>query len=259
MSDLRVTLVQPDLNWEDKSKNLHLLAHLTEENISGTDLIILPEMFTTGFSMSPEKFAEQPDGKTVNWMKDRAKQFNAAVTGSAIIEENGSFYNRLIWAEPDGKVVFYDKRHCFSYAGEEKHYTPGKERITIQYKGWKILPQVCYDLRFPVWSRNSDDYDFAFYVANWPERRSYAWKQLLIARAIENQCYVAGLNRVGLDGNKVNHSGDSMILSPQGKPIERLTPGKEDVSTVKLSKEELQKVRKRFAFLNDRDQFEIKL
>ncbi len=260
MDELRITPVQTHLAWENKGANLMHFDNLLDEKISSTDMIVLPEMFSTGFSMKPEQFAEDAlKGETVNWMLQQAERFGAVVTGSVIAEDRGKYFNRLIWAQPDGKLLHYDKRHCFSYAGEHKHYDRGTERLTIDYKGWRILPQVCYDLRFPVWSRNTDDYDVLFYVANWPQKRAFAWKQLLVARAIENLCYTVGLNRVGADGNGIEHSGDSLVLNPAGKPLAQLTPHETDVRTVKLSKFELVEFRKRYGFLNDRDDFELKV
>ncbi len=257
MSDtLRLALIQADLAWEDKTTNLQFF----ENEISKiqADIIFLPEMFTTGFSMKPEAFAETIEGDSVAWMKAQAAKSNAVITGSLIIEENGNYFNRLVWAQPNGEVITYNKRHLFSYAGEEKHYTAGTDRLIIDYKGWKIFPQVCYDLRFPVWSRNNLDYDLAFYVANWPERRSYPWTTLLKARAIENQCFLVGLNRVGDDGNGVSHSGDSMVVDPLGEPKASCTPSKVETLVTEITKEELDKVRNRFRFLADKDEFELK-
>ena len=259
MNELRITTVQTHLSWENKAANLLHFDNLLDERISNTDVIILPEMFTTGFSMNPEKFAEDStSGVAVDWMLKQAKRFDAVVTGSIIVEEAGNYYNRLLWVQPDGKMVHYDKRHRFSFAGEHKKYTAGQKRVLIEYKGWRILPLVCYDLRFPAWSRNTDDYDFCFYVANWPQKRAFAWKQLLVARAIENLSYVAGVNRCGADGNGIEHSGDSLVLHPSGKPLAALTPHETDVSTVVLKKDELREFRERFGFLNDRDDFEFK-
>ena len=213
MQDLKVTLVQVDLAWENKQANLDYISTLLKD-VRDTDLIILPEMFSTGFSMRSKDLAENMMGNSVRWMRDLASAKNAAVCGSLIIEDDEKFYNRLIWMEPDGTSAHYDKRHLFSLAGEDKHYTGGKHKIFPELKEWKILPLICYDLRFPVWSRQSppftelgaNPYHLLVYVANWPERRVYAWEQLLIARAIENQCYVVGVNRIGMDGNDVYHT-----------------------------------------------------
>jgi omega-amidase len=223
-----------------------------------TDLIILPEMFTTGFTMNAKANAEKMDGASVNWMKDQAAKRNCAVTGSLIIEENGKYYNRLIWAEKD-QLKFYDKRHLFSYAAEEKTYSAGSDRLQIELKGWKIFPLICYDLRFPVWSRRhkNHNYDLLIYVANWPERRIHAWRQLLIARAIENQCYVAGLNRYGNDGNGIFHSGDSAVIDFKGEKMKDENIPGEFISTYKLSYDELNKFRDHFAFFSDADDFSL--
>jgi predicted amidohydrolase len=259
MENLKVTLVQSELNWHDKASNFMLFDHLLESNISETDLIVLPEMFTTGFTMKAEDYAETMDGDTVSWLKDQAKRFDSCITGSAIIEEDGSYYNRLLWVTPDGNAQHYDKRHRFSLAGEQNHYSAGSDRKVFELKGWKIFPQICFDLRFPVFSRNDLEYDLAFYIANWPERRSHAWRTLLPARAIENQSYVIGVNRVGKDGNDVLFRGDSGLFDPLGKMVSKIKPHEETVQTFQLNAEELKKVREKFKFLNDRDQFEIKL
>src|ERR1700677_3019146 len=216
MSTLTVTTIQPDLQWEDKTANLRRLEEKIDAIGVHTELVILPEMFSTGFSMRPEVLAERMDGPTVDWMKNMAARKKVILTGSVIIEEEGKYFNRLIWMLPNGQYGYYDKRHRFAYAGENEHYSAGHKRLIASVKGWKILLQVCYDLRFPVWSRQAaedglPEYDLIIYVANWPQRRSLAWKTLLQARAIENQSYVAGVNRVGNDGNNIAHSGDSMI------------------------------------------------
>lgn len=229
--------------------------HLIE--IQKTDVIFLPEMFSTGFSMRPSEVAEPMSGETVAWMKEKAEALNAVVTGSVVITENEKFYNRLIWAEPSGEIKHYDKRHRFSYAGEHEEYSAGQTRPTWEYKGWRIRPQICYDLRFPVWARNDDDYDLLFYVANWPARRSYPWKSLLVARAIENMSYVVGLNRVGEDGNGIDHSGDSVVLNPLGETVSAAQPNTTEVVNATLSKSDLRTTRERFRFLNDRDAFTL--
>ncbi len=257
MEDLSVTLIQTSLFWEDIDANLNHFSTLIKNIDIPTDLIILPEMFSTGFSMVPEKLAETIDGKAVNWMKATARQTNAVICGSLILEEEGNYYNRLVWMTPDGNMKTYDKRHLFSLAKEEEHYESGKERLIVTLKGWRICPLVCYDLRFPVWSRNNHCYDFAFYVANWPERRNYPWKQLLIARAIENQSYIAGVNRIGDDGNGVSHSGDSALIDPLGEILSTLEPHKEGIETLTLKADHLARIRNKFSFLNDQDQFEI--
>jgi omega-amidase len=263
MSTLSITIIQADLRWEDKQANLQ---HLTEKiNSAGkTELIILPEMFSTGFSMQPAKLAEKMNGPTVEWMKKTAAEKRVIVTGSVIIEENGNFFNRLIWMLPNGQYGMYDKRHLFAFAGEDLQYTAGTKRLIASVKGWKINVQVCYDLRFPVWSRqnpqqSSDqqhEYDVLVYVANWPERRSLAWKTLLQARAIENQCYVIGVNRVGTDGNDIHYSGDSMIIDPLGEII-HTKKEEEEVFTFSLDKEKIEEVRLKYPFWKDADHFFI--
>ena len=257
MDELRVCLVQADLAWEDKTRNLEQLYALVADS-APSDLVVLPEMFATGFTMNAEANAEEPNGEAVIWMQKLAKERAAVVTGSLIIKDEGNFYNRLFWVEPDGTIITYNKRHLFSLAGEEKIYSAGTERVLITYKGWRIMPQVCYDLRFPVWCRNDLQYDLLYFVANWPERRSYPWKQLLIARAIENQAYVIGVNRVGNDGNDVYHSGDSAAIDPLGAYVAALKPGQVTTQVVTISKSEIQNVRSRFGFLKDRDDFTIK-
>lgn len=260
MSDiLKITLIQPTLYWEDIPKNLELfsskIAALKEE----TDLIILPEMFSTGFSMNASALAETMDGRAVEWMRATAKQKNCVITGSLIIKENQKFYNRLIWMKPDGSFHQYDKRHLFRLAHEQQTYTPGTQKLIIEYKGWKILPLVCFDLRFPVWSRRtkSSDYDLLIYVANWPERRITAWNQLLIGRAIENQCYVAGVNRIGNDGTDVYHSGESAVINFKGENISGICAHEECVETVSLEKNPLDDFRKQLPFIEDADEFTI--
>ena len=258
MQDLKVTLIQSNLHWENKFKNLEMFAEKISA-VEETDLILLPEMFTTGFTMNASAHSETMNGETVEWMKNISHKKNCVVAGSIIINDNGSFYNRLIWMKPDG-MEYYDKRHLFSFAGEDSVYKPGNKKLSVSIKGWNILPLICYDLRFPVWSRrnNLNNYDLLLYVANWPERRIYAWKQLLIARAIENQCYVAGLNRIGNDGNNIFHSGDSAVIDYKGELTSSENQPVEFVSTYSLSHEKLINYRKQFGFYNDSDHFEIK-
>ncbi len=265
MQDLTVTLVQADLIWEDIHKNL---SHCTEliAPVQQTDLIVLPEMFTTGFSMNSKQLAENMFGSGVEWMRKIAAEKNAVVTGSLIIEDENTYFNRLIWMEPDGNLMTYDKRHLFSLADEDKHFTPGYRKIFPELKGWKILPLICYDLRFPVWSRQSPPYteiglhpyDLLLYVANWPERRIYAWQHLLIARAIENQSYVLGVNRVGSDGNGFYHPGYSTVIDSMGQPLFEVA-GEEAVKTITLSAQNLIETREKLRFLNDRDEFELRM
>ena len=232
-----------------------------------TDLLILPEMFSTGFSMSPEKFAEEPNGPTLEWMKSLSLKRNFAVTGSFIVNENGNYYNRLYWVNPDGTHYHYDKRHLFRMAGEDRYYKAGNNKLIVKFKGWKICPLVCYDLRFPVWSRNKSsvvedkrvyDYDLLIYVANWPERRSHAWKTLLAARAIENLAYVAGVNRIGNDGNFIYHSGDSAIYNFRGEVMTSAIMSSEEIISCALSKQELDEFRNAFPAGADADDFDLK-
>lgn len=231
--------------------------------ISGKkQVILLPEMFSTGFSMTPEKFAEKMDGPTVQWMRDTAAKHTIILGGSVIIEENGDYFNRFIWMQPNGTAIHYDKRHLFGYAGEDKHYTAGAKRVIVSVNGWKILLQVCYDLRFPVWARQQPmadenfEYDAILYVGNWPERRSLPWKTLLQARAIENQSFVIGLNRVGNDGNGIYHSGDSRVIDPLGNILYEKSH-EEDIFTAVLEKNTLDAIRQKFPFAKDADGFNI--
>ncbi len=262
MNTLTVTLVQADLAWEDKDANLRKFTRIIEGITDKTELIVLPEMFSTGFSMNPERLAETMEGETVCWLKEIAARKGAIVAGSLMIEEGGHYFNRLVWMLPNGNYGFYDKRHLFCYAGEDKHYSRGDTRLIASVKGWRVNLQVCYDLRFPVWARQqkSDhegpEYDVLLYVANWPERRNHAWKSLLTARAIENQCYVVGVNRVGNDGNQIYHSGDSMVLSPLGEVLHHVAD-KEEVYTITLQKQTLETVREKFPFWRDADSFTI--
>ena len=250
-----VSLIQSDIIWEDKNSNLKKYQEQIDK-IESTELIILPEMFTTGFSMNPKNISEKMDGETIQWMKDNASKMNSAICGSIIIEEDDKYFNRFIWVNPDNSIYHYDKRHLFSYAGENKNYTPGDSKIIIQYKGWKICPLICYDLRFPVWSRNSEEYDLLIYVANWPAKRKLAWRSLLVARAIENQCYVIGVNRVGIDNSGNLHSGETSIINALGEQL-YIKSHSEDLYTNDISKLELEKVRKQLPFLNDKDNFKI--
>ncbi len=242
-----------------------------EEKIKGitqqSEIVILPEMFTTGFSMNARSLAEPMNGETVEWMKRVASEYKIILTGSIMITEENRFYNRLIWMLPNGEYGVYDKRHLFAFGKENEHYHAGNKRLIAQVKGWKINLQVCYDLRFPIWARqspsaeanvtgNSAEYDMLIYVANWPERRSLAWKTLLTARAIENQCYVAGVNRVGKDGKDINYSGDSMFIDPLGEILYHKSDS-EEIVTLTADKEYLNKVRLELPFLKDGDSFVI--
>ena len=270
MPPLTISTIQTELVWEDKQANLQKLEEKIKSISEKTELIILPEMFSTGFSMNPEKLAEEMNGPTVQWMKKVSAEKRAILTGSLIITEGGVYYNRLIWMLPNGQLGFYDKRHRFGYAGEDDQYTAGSKRLIASVKGWKINLQVCYDLRFPVWARQmlkydenaaegpelQTEYDVIVYVANWPERRIHAWKVLLQARAIENQSYVIGVNRVGEDGHGIYHSGETMVVDPLGEVLYEAAH-KEDVHTITLDKDKLEEIRKRFPFWKDADHFMI--
>jgi predicted amidohydrolase len=264
---LLFTLIQTDLYWEDKAANLAMLEKKIMAITGRTEVVVLPEMFSTGFSMKPELLAEKMDGETVQWMKRIAAAKRVIITGSVIIEESSEsaaaddtrYYNRMIWMLPNGQYGVYDKRHLFAFAGEDEHYTPGNKRLIASVKGWKINLQVCYDLRFPVWARQQSqeegpEYDVLIYVANWPERRIHAWKTLLVARAIENQCYVIGVNRTGNDGNGIYHSGESMVIDPLGEILYHKSV-QEDVFTITLDKDKLEEVREKMPFWKDGDHY----
>lgn len=253
MKDLSITTIQSDLHWEDKEQNLKMFEKHIESVQENTDLIILPEMFNTGFSMEAETLAETMDGEAVNWMKRMCEQKNAVITGSIIIEEDGKYYNRLIWAEPNAEIKYYNKRHLFGLGDEHNHYTPGEDKLIVDYLGWKINLNICYDLRFPVWLRNdkNNPYDVLIFVANWPDKRIEHWDALLKARAIENQCYVIGVNRVGNDGNGVTHIGNTSIIHPFGNIL--YTSSDIECNTILLSKHELTLNRRQFPFLRDAD------
>lgn len=254
-NQLKISLVQTNLYWENKTKNLAALEQSLAK-IKATDLIVLPEMFTTGFSMNAKALAETMDGPTVRWMKQKAKAKKAALCGSIIVEEKKKYYNRLCFVLPNGDVFTYDKRHLFSPAGENEHYSAGTEKIIVNYKGWNICPLVCYDLRFPVWSRVVDnEYDVLLYVANWPAARNYAWEHLLIARAIENQAYVVGVNRIGKDAKGNEHNGSSCAVDPLGKVILNGPAKKAWVKTIVLDKTEQETLRTKLAFGKDADKF----
>ncbi len=254
--DLQITLVQSHLHWEDKETNLNMFQAKLEQIPSSTDIIVLPEMFSTGFTMNAAAMAENMQGKTVMWMQEMAKKHQAVITGSLIINNNEKFYNRLIWAQPDGIILHYDKRHLFSMADEDKTYTAGNTKLIVNWKGWKICPLICFDLRFPVWSRNTESYDLLMYTANWPERRIQHWNKLLYARAIENQCFVIGLNRIGEDATGMHYTGQSVAIDPMGEHM--FEPhALEANNTVILKHEEIVKLRRYMQFLKEQDQFTI--
>ncbi|MDX7999531.1 amidohydrolase [Xenorhabdus sp. Reich] len=252
--NLKVTLVQTDLVWEDAAKNReHIEQHI--EPITDSDLIILPEMFTTGFSMKPQSIAETMDGPSIRWMQELAARKSCTIVGSMIITENQHFYNRLLWCNADGSVAHYDKKHLFSFAHEHHEYTAGNAPLIVDFKGWKIAAFICYDLRFPIWSRNINGrYDAAIYIASWPSKRSLHWYSLLQARAIENQSYVIGVNRVGQDGNQHDYDGHSMLIDPSGEILLH-EKDHEVVKTMQISLSHVRDVRARFPFLKDADPF----
>ena len=276
MSTLSITTIQSNLHWKDKATNLKMFEDKIDSIKEKTELVVLPEMFSTGFVLEPSDLAETMEGETVQWMKRLAAQKKVIITGSVIIKENDQtvgnghlkYYNRLIWMLPNGQYGYYDKRHRFAYAGEDENYTAGTKRLIASVKGWKINLLVCYDLRFPVWSRQTpafpDDgtrtdegeYDILIYVANWPEKRNTAWRTLLRARAIENQCYVIGANRTGDDGNDIHYNGDSMVIDPLGEILYEKRD-EENINTITLNKADLQNIREKFPFLRDSDQFTI--
>ena len=256
MNELRITCVQSILHWEDIQANLAMFREKLVDLKGKTDIIILPEMFTSGFSMSAKHLAETMDGKAIEWMKEMAGHCNAVVTGSLIIQEGAHYYNRLIWMEPDGNFSHYDKRHLFALAKEDEVYTAGTKKLIIEWKGWKICPLICYDLRFPVWARNVEHYDLLIYMANWPVTRVSAWSTLLKARAIENQVYTVGVNRCGEDVF-VKYSGASAVIDYAGEALYQVS-NVENVSTISLSKEKQTHFRSKLAFLDDRDEFYIK-
>ena len=257
MPDLTVTLIQTELDWEDVAANLRRFDRLIDRLQVATDLIVLPEMFTTGFSMHAAALAENMNGRTVGWLRETARRTAAAVVGSVIIVDAGRFYNRLCWASPNGEIATYDKKHLFRYAGEDQVYTAGNVLILVELKGWKIRPFVCYDLRFPAWTRNTDlTYDLALFIANWPQRRAEHWKVLLQARAIENQSFVIGLNRIGTDGNGLYHSGDSSVIDPVGTILFRSAHAP-CVFTLPLERDRLDDYRRSFPAWKDADQFSL--
>ena len=256
MQTLNISLIQTALHWEDVDANLQMFTRKIE-GITDANIIVLPEMFSTGFTMNSTDMAELLGGKTTRWMKDLAAKKQAVITGSIIIEEGGKHYNRLIWMQPDGIFYTYDKRHLFRMGNEHEYYSAGNKKLVVEYKGWRVCPMICYDLRFPVWIRNKNEYDLLLFVANWPARRNQHWKQLLIARSIENQCYTLGVNRVGDDGNGVNHSGPTMAVDPLGQILAEQTDT-EAILHVILDLKLVQEYREKFPAHLDADDFEVR-
>lgn len=260
MANLSISTIQTNLFWEDKAANLEML-EAKIQTLDRAEVVVLPEMFSTGFSMQPNLFAEPMTGPTIKWMQEVAARKKIILTGSLMAEEGGKYFNRLIWMLPTGQFGYYDKRHLFAFAGEHEHYSAGNRRLVSQVKGWRILLLTCYDLRFPVWSRQqlnnqTPEFDAIIYVANWPDRRSLAWRTLLQARAIENQCYVIGVNRVGNDGSGIYHSGFSSVIDPLGEILYQQKDA-EEITTHLLDLEKLNVIREKLPFWKDGDHFQI--
>ena len=249
--DISIAVIQTHLHWQDVKANLMMFEVKIRNVGDKSDIIVLPEMFTTGFSMEPDALAEQMNGPTMKWMAALATETSCVITGSLIIREDDKYFNRLIWMRPDKTYEIYDKKHLFAMAGEDKYYQRGTERLIVKYKGWRICPLICYDLRFPVWARNHEEYDILFYMANWPDKRAYDWKTLLRARAIENQCYVIGVNRIGIDNNGHKYKGDSCAIDPGWRHDLYTAENKEETGVVTLSYDHLLHVRDYLPFLQD--------
>ncbi len=263
MSNIKVTLIQSPIHWENPAANRQMFEEKINQITDPTEIVVLPEVFTTGFTMEPAALAEPHMGETFQWMKRIAANKNIVLVGSFATEENGKYYNRLIWMQPNGKHYQYDKKHLFTHAGESRNFTHGSERVIVEYKGWKFLLLICYDLRFPVWSKNNYspekgfDYDCIINIANWPTTRSHHWRVLLMARAIENQAYMIGVNRIGIDGNNNDHSGDSALISPLGDNFSNFMPWDEKTETIPMPKCQLDDYRNKFKFASDWDTFQL--
>ena len=257
MQHLKIALIQANLVWHNVKENRNQFSKKINAIKESVDVIVLPEMFTTGFSMQPKEVAESMQGETVKWMQKLASERNTAIAGSIIILENNNYFNRFLFVHPSGKIDSYDKRHLFTLAGEHEVYKQGDKKSIIHYKGWKICPLICYDLRFPVWARNIENYDVLLYVANWPKPRINAWDILLKARAIENMCYTIGVNRVGADANNLEYSGHSVAFDFLGNEIAQILPSKEEVITFTINKETLLETRRKLNFLADKDNFKL--
>lgn len=250
---LNISLLETDIIWENPEKNLSAYEKIILENDFITDIIILPEMFPTGFSMNVEKIFDTPDGKVITWMNKIASLTNTAISGSFTVKENDKFFNRFYFVSPEGETHYYDKRHLYRMGGENEFFQRGEQRLIFTYMGWNICPLICYDLRFPVWSRNNNAYDLLIYVANWPAARNHVWDILLRARAIENQCFVAGVNRTGLDGENIHYSGGSCVVHPKGFHLTGSGTVNKQILNFSLKKEELMNFRKKFPVLQDGD------
>ena len=255
---LTISAIQYNIKWEEKNINLNKIEILLNDVPNHTEVIILPEMFTTGFSMNTAKLAETMNGKTVKWMQKQSKSLNKVIAGSIIIKEQDTYRNRFLWIEPNGKVQFYDKRHSFGLGDEDQYFSNGNKRVIIEYKDWKIFPTICYDLRFPEWIKNNIGYDLIINVANWPSVRSSHWKNFLISRAVENQSYLIGLNRIGTDAKNRHYSGYSAIIDCDGKVLNNIGEI-EGIITATLSKKALYEYRNNYPFLKDQDVFELNL
>lgn len=256
-NELKIVGIQADLVWENPEKNIAFFEEKINDLSTDVDLIVLPEMFTSGFTMKPENVAEKMNGFSISWMQKLAKEKQMAICGSLVISENGKFYNRFVFVDENGTIETYDKRHSFTLAGEDKVYTSGTKQLIIHYKGWKICPLICYDLRFPVWARNTNNYDLLIYMANWPIARVKAWDTLLKARSIENMSYVIGVNRTGKDANNYEYSGNSLILDYLGEELSNLSKNEVGIVTSVIYKDKLGFVRNKLGFLNDKDSFSI--
>ena len=255
--ELNIVAIQANLTWGNPAKNRLYFEQVINKLTSDTDLVVLPEMFSTGFTMNPSSVSETMNGATVSWMINMAKTRDMAIIGSIVIQDNNQYFNRAVFVYPSGHFEFYDKRHLFSLAGEDRQYTPGTNRIVINFKGWRICPFICYDLRFPVWSRNTDNYDVLLFMANWPIPRIDAWDTLLKARAIENLSYCIGVNRIGEDENGYQYNGHTSAYNFLGEKVASTSEGKEDLLYCKISKTKLHEFRQKLNFLKDQDSFKI--
>jgi omega-amidase len=258
-NELMIAGIQSHLIWENPAENRNYFEEKINSLSDEIDIVVLPEMFTSGFTMNAQKVAEKMDGVTISWMQKLASKKNLAIVGSLVIEEENHFYNRLVFVHPSKKIDFYDKHHTFTLAGEDKVYTSGNKKTIVEYKGWKICPLICYDLRFPVWARNTENYDLLLYVASWPIARIKAWDTLLKARAIENMSYVIGVNRIGIDDNGYEYCGNSLIVDYLGKQLSDLQHNEEGVVLAKINKKDQENTREKLGFLNDKDSFTIDL
>ena len=256
-NELNIVGIQADLSWENPAENRAFFEEQINSLSENTDLVVLPEMFTTGFTMNPEKVAEKMNGETIYWMQKMASKKQVAITGSLVIEDDKTYYNRLVFVHPSGEIETYDKRHSFTLAGEDKVYNSGDKILIVSYKGWRICPLICYDLRFPVWARNTENYDLLIFMANWPVTRIKAWETLLKARAIENMSYTIGINRTGKDANNYEYSGNSLLIDYLGEELAALPKNEVGILKATFVKSDQKKIREKLGFLNDKDSFKI--